>query len=198
VPALPALAHDELKTRTLPQGISERHSRLCGSLTTGPCDCTPSYRAFVFDRRIHTKVRKTFATLKEAKAWRAAATTHVNEGRQITRSRMTLRDAAEAWLAGAEADPPTVLTRSGQPYKPSVLRGYRHDLEQHILRDLGAVRLSDVRRGDHYIWSILQKKHFDEALAHTAAQADYRAVRIWGAVFLAGGLVLGTWGNLLG
>jgi integrase len=133
------------KTRTLPPGISLRHSRSCGG---DPCNCTPTFATFVFDRRSHTKIKKTFATLKEAKAWRAAATTHVNEGRQIARSRMTLRDAAEAWLAGAEAEPPTVLTRSGKSYKPSVLRGYRHDLEQHILRDLGAVRLSDVRRGD--------------------------------------------------
>ena len=29
-----------------------------------------------------------------------------------------------------------------------MLRGYRHDVEQHVLPDLGAARLSDVRRGD--------------------------------------------------
>jgi hypothetical protein len=105
----------------------------------------------VFDPRTHSKIRKTFSgkgALAEAKKWRAAATTNLHEGRQVARSRVTLHDAAEEWLAGAEADPPTVLTRAGKPYKPSVLRGYRHDLEQHVMPDLGAARLSDVRRGD--------------------------------------------------
>jgi integrase len=111
----------------------------------------PSYRAFVFDKRTHAKVRRTFSgkgALAEAKRWRASATAALHEGKHVARSKITLRDAAEAWLAGAEAEPPTVLTRAGQRYKPSVLRGYRHDLEQHVLPDLGAVRLSEVRRGD--------------------------------------------------
>src|SRR5581483_7856527 len=119
------------KTQALPTGIAERHSRTCAFGVGGRCTCTPSYRAFVFDRRTRSKIRKTFSgkgALAEAKRWRAAATTNLHEGKQVARSRLSLRDAAEQWLAGAEAEPPTVLTRSGKPYKPSVLRGYRHDL----------------------------------------------------------------------
>jgi integrase len=134
--------------RKLPPGISVRHSRLCATRDGKTCNCSPAIRAFVYDRRSRAKVRKTFATLSAAKAWRAAATTQLNDGKRIGASRVTLRQAAEAWLAGAEADPPTVLTRAGRPYKPSVLRGYRHDLQQHVLPDFGAARLSDVRRGD--------------------------------------------------
>ena len=63
-------------------------------------------------------------------------------------SRRTLREAAEEWLAGAEAEPPTVLNRSGHPYKPSVVRGYKYDLHEYVLPDLGGLRLTDVRRAD--------------------------------------------------
>jgi integrase len=93
-------------------------------------------------------VRKTFATLAAAKAWRADATSQLNRGRRVAHSRRTLREAAEAWLAGAKAEPPTILTRSGHSYKPAALRGYEADLRRHVLDDLGGQRLSDVRRGD--------------------------------------------------
>ena len=69
-------------------------------------------------------------------------------GKNIVPSRRTLREAAEEWLAGAEAEPPTVLNRSGHPYKPSAVRGYKHDLHEYVLPDLGGLRLSDVRRAD--------------------------------------------------
>ena len=66
----------------------------------------------------------------------------------VTVSRRTLREVSEEFLAGAEASPPTVLTRQGRPYKPSALRDIRAALEQRILPDLGALKVSDVRRGD--------------------------------------------------
>src|SRR5205809_2095911 len=72
----------------------------------------------------------------------------MNSGKRIRPSAITLHEAAEAWLAGAEADPPTVLTRGGAPYKPGVVREYRRTLKTFILDDLGSHRLSDIRRGD--------------------------------------------------
>ena len=39
------------KTRRLPTGIAARHSRKCRSRSGGSCNCEPSYRAFVYDRR---------------------------------------------------------------------------------------------------------------------------------------------------
>jgi len=47
----------------------------------------------------------------------------------------------------AEADPPTVLNRSGRPYKPSALREIGRNLTRYVLPELAAHRLSDVRRG---------------------------------------------------
>ena len=39
-----------------------------------------------------------------------------------------------------------VRTRSGDPYKPSAIRGYRDALDLHVRDDLGAMRLGDVQR----------------------------------------------------
>jgi integrase len=89
-----------------------------------------------------------FPTLAAAKAWRADGVSALNKGRRVAQTRKTLREAADAWLAGAKADPPTVLNRSGRPFKPSVIRTYESDLERFVLPDLGALRLSDVSRGE--------------------------------------------------
>lgn len=139
------------KSKRRTPGIDVRHSRSCATANGGACDCSPSYRAWVFDRRSGSKVRKTFAgvgALSAAKSWRADSLSAQGRGKNIAPSKRTLREAADEWLAGAEADPPTILNRSGYEYKPSVLRGYRHDLETYVLEDLGGLRLSDVRRAD--------------------------------------------------
>jgi len=41
-----------------------------------------------------------------------------------------------------------VLTRSGVPHKPAVIRGYEADLRRYVLPDLGAQRLAALRRAD--------------------------------------------------
>jgi integrase len=127
------------------QGIELRHSDPCAR-NGGACICRPSYRAYVYDRSSGKKVRKAFATLGEAKAWRAKTTVKRDTGRAIAPSKITLRKAAEQWLEEAEAG--RRLTRSGTPYKPSCLRGYRLDLERTVLPELGAHPLSAIRRGD--------------------------------------------------
>jgi len=57
---------------------------------------------------------------------------------------LTLAEAAAEWLRAAEAG--VVRTRSGDPYKPSALRGYRRSLHSHALPELGDLRLSAVDR----------------------------------------------------
>jgi integrase len=72
-------------------------------------------------------------------------------------SSITLREAADAWLAGAKSG--AIRTRSGDAYKPSAIRSYETALHAEdelpgggrtfgILYDLGASRLADIRRGD--------------------------------------------------
>jgi integrase len=131
-----------------PTGIEVRHSRTCRSRDGARCNCSPGYRAVVYDRRRHTKIAKTFGSLSEAKGWRSDAISDIRRGKSAGPSKLTLLQAAEAWVGGATADPPTVLNRSGQPYKPSALREYRRNLDNYVLDDLGALRLSDVTRAD--------------------------------------------------
>ncbi len=124
--------------RRAPTGIEVRHSRRCDISRDGDrCTCEPSYRASVYvvqrdNRLVHDGktgklVKETFTgkgALSAAKQWRADMVS-AKGGADIVPSRRTLREAAEEWLSGAEEKPPAVLNRSGHPYKPSVVRGYK-------------------------------------------------------------------------
>ena len=57
-----------------------------------------------------------------------------------------MREAAEAFIDGIETA--TILSRNGVPYKPSVTRAYATDLKNVVIPELGAQRLSDLRRSD--------------------------------------------------
>ncbi|MFL5961023.1 MAG: tyrosine-type recombinase/integrase [Gaiellaceae bacterium] len=100
----------------------------------------------MFDVRAGTKIRRSFPTHAAAKAWRADATVSVRRGAMVAASRVTVREAAEAFVDGARDG--VVLTRNGKRYKPSAIRSYDRDLDRFVLPDLGALRLSDVRRRD--------------------------------------------------
>ncbi len=58
----------------------------------------------------------------------------------------TLRNAAEAWLKGARDG--SIRPRSGDPFKPSAIRGYAAALDQRLVPEFGARRLSDITRVD--------------------------------------------------
>jgi integrase len=127
-------------------GIEVRHARSCASRSGARCNCSPSYQANVWSSRDRTRIRKTFPTLAAAKSWRAEATVALDRGAMRAPSATTVREAGEAWVAGARDG--TIRNRSGDRYKPSVVRGYEASLRRRILPDLGARRLSDVRRSD--------------------------------------------------
>jgi len=130
-------------------GIRSRHSRNCRFGQTGRCSCQPSYEAWIFDPRANAKIRRTFrgpGALAAAKQWRVDAGHAKARGRLRAPVRRTLRDECEDWLE--RADRGEITTRSGQPYKPSVLRGFCADFNRYIYRDLGSMRVSDVRRID--------------------------------------------------
>lgn len=70
----------------------------------------------------------------------------LRQGKLRPPSSLSIRQAAEEWLAGVEAG--AIGDRSGRPFKPSTLRGYRQALRDRILPALGDYRLSDLRRMD--------------------------------------------------
>jgi integrase len=127
-------------------GIVVRHRRSCATQDDGECNCKPAYRAEVYDRRSGKKVRRTFHNLNEARGWRHDAASELRKGMLSTPTKTTLRAAADAWLEAARAG--TIRTRRGAPYKPSVLRSYDQALRDHVLPELGYLKLHDVRRRD--------------------------------------------------
>jgi integrase len=135
--------------RNLPPGIVERHSRSCGSRGGGSCGCEPSYVAWIYDARAKSKRYRTFrgkGARTAAKNWRSDAGSALRKGTLPVPSRLTVGQAAEAWLAGARAG--EINKQDGSRYKPIVLRQYAADLETKLLPELGHVRLSSLQRRD--------------------------------------------------
>lgn len=109
--------------RRLPAGLRERHGRTCGSVDGGRCTCSPSIEAFVYLPREGRKLRKAFSgpgAKKAARDWRAERLTALSRGTLRTPTRRTFREEAESWQRRAEAG--ETFTRSGRPYKASVVR----------------------------------------------------------------------------
>ena len=128
------------------EGIAEVHSRACKSREGSACSCRVRWRAEVWSVRDKRKIRKTFPTLAAAKGWRADAVGGLRRGTLRAPSPTTLTHEAEAWLDGVKAG--TIRTRSGDPFKPSALRGYEAALRQRLLPELGGYKLAALERRD--------------------------------------------------
>lgn len=127
-------------------GIEVRHKKACASRDSGRCNCQPTYQASVWSARESKRIRKTFPTLAEARAWRSETQTGVRRGTLRTPAHTTVHEAAEELVAGMKSG--RVRTRSGDVYKPSAIRSYEAALRDHIVPRLGRTRLGDVRHRD--------------------------------------------------
>ncbi|MEA2199443.1 MAG: hypothetical protein QOI89_39 [Solirubrobacteraceae bacterium] len=132
-------------TRT-PQGIRPRHSRSCRSRDGGGCNCRPAWESSVYLKREGRKLRKTFATQAEAKSWRADKVAAANRGQLRAPSAITVRQAADEFLAGARDG--SIPTSARGRYKPGTIRGYAEALRLRLLPALGHIRLAELRRTD--------------------------------------------------
>ncbi|MFL5953851.1 MAG: tyrosine-type recombinase/integrase [Gaiellaceae bacterium] len=95
------------------------------------------------------KIRKSFATEAAARQWRADATSAVRRGAMRSPSPTTVRDAFEAFVAGARTG--SVRTKAGAVYKPSVIRRWDGAMRVRrdgvsLLHEIGGLRLADVDR----------------------------------------------------
>src|SRR5512133_482844 len=125
-------------------GVVARHRRGCSLRRGGVgCSCSPSFQAQVWSSRDRRHVRKTFAELGDARAWRQEMQVAVRQGLAGAPSTVTLAEAAGEWLELAGRG--VVRTRSGDRYKPSALRGYEGALRA-VTAELGHVRLSAITR----------------------------------------------------
>ena len=130
--------------RSLAEGIRRRHTKGCaGARVGGRCSCKAGYEASVYDSA-GTKLRKTFPTLDAAKNWRVDALSGRRKGTLRPAVPTTLRQAGAELIAGMRSG--LVRNRSGDTFKPSVVRSYESSLRLYLLDDLGAVKLSDIDR----------------------------------------------------
>ena len=129
-----------------PEGIRARHARACASRIGRKCDCTPTWEAWAYSRVDRKKLRKTFPTKRQARAWRRAMLVHADRGHLRESSPVTLADAGDRWLAMASKG--EITNRSGRRYKPSALRTIEQDLRLRLVPDLGAHRMADITRAD--------------------------------------------------
>jgi integrase len=128
------------------EGIEVRHARSCLTRACRRCNCEPGYRVVAYDAISKRKVSKTFRTLGEARGWRATAQTQAAKGIRLAGTPQTLREATEPFLAAIATG--AIRTRTGDEYKPSVVREYERSLRLHVLPVLGGARLSRIQRRD--------------------------------------------------
>jgi excisionase family DNA binding protein len=76
-------------------GILVRHLKSCGAQSGRRCNCQPTYQASVWSARDGRRIKKSFRTLAEAKAWRAEAQSEIRRGTIRAPSHLTLREVAE-------------------------------------------------------------------------------------------------------
>jgi integrase len=124
-------------------GIDVRHKKACASRDQRHCNCQPTYQASVWSARESKRIRKTFATLAEARAWRSETQTGVRRGTVRAPAHTTVSEAAEDLIAGMKAG--RVRTRSGDLYKPSAIRSYEAALRDHVVPRVGRTRVGDVQ-----------------------------------------------------
>jgi len=123
-------------------GITKRHARSCPATAGGSCGCTPTFKAQVYDAAAGKRITKSFPNVTAARQWRQDAAAALRAGTLTADRGPTLSEAAGDWLDAATAG--IVRTRSGEPYKPSAIRGYRHVLRTRVLPVLGHERLRDL------------------------------------------------------
>jgi integrase len=132
--------------------VFPHHANRCpakGWDSEGVCDCSPTFQPQVWDTKTKRPIKgPKFPTIPAAKSWLVDARHDKKRGTLRPPTALTFNEAADAWLEGAKADPPTVLNRNRRPYKPSVLRGYEAILDARLRPYFGTHKLSDIRHVD--------------------------------------------------
>ena len=123
-------------------GIAERTAK----------DGKRQYRGTAYDKRAQRHLRGPWTyNLAEARAWRVDALARLQAGTLSAHRGPTVREAAAEWLAGIESG--AIRNRSGRPFKPSAVSGYRRDMANRIMPAFGASRLAELTLPDVQRWA---------------------------------------------
>jgi integrase len=161
------LAASTPRGELMPEGITPRHQRSCASRDGGRCNCNLTFQAQVWSTRERRRISRSFPSEPAAKTWRQDAIVDLRRGAFPLGRAVTLAQVAREWIADAKAG--LVVNRSGDPYKPSTLRGYEQAINQRILPVLGPWKLADIRRSDvQRLVSHLQRQGLDPSTIRNA------------------------------
>ncbi len=133
----------------LPAGVEERHARSCAA-PAGRCNCTPSYRAQVWDAKAGKAIKKTFPTKAAAKLWRADAQVATRAGTLSADRGPKLKDAIPAWLDGMRSG--QARNSSGRRFKPAAIRAYERAIRLRVLPAFGEIRVDDLAAAQVQAW----------------------------------------------
>jgi hypothetical protein len=100
----------------------------------------------VWDQRAGRQVWRTARTLTEGRQWRQDAAVAIRAGTLGASDGRTLKAVADEWLIGARSG--VIRNRSGDPYKPSAVRGYEAALRLRVFPKLGTAKFTAIRRVD--------------------------------------------------
>ena len=149
-------------------GVEVRHARSCPAKGWERCSCKPNYRGIVYSKADKRRIQSPgFSTPQAAARWRQDAQVDLRRGVRRAVAPVTVRQFAVQWLEGAKAG--TIRNRSGRPYKPSALRSYEQALEQHLLPDLGGIKLGELDRND--VQDLADRLHSSGMSASTVRNA---------------------------
>lgn len=132
-------------TRKVAKSIREIHSTDC-SLSHGGkrCSCAPRYEVSVASGKAGVRAWRRFSTLAEAEVWRQDELARRKSGAARSEATPTINDALDRLFQGMEVG--VVRNRSGKPYKPSAIDGYRSSAKTHLRPAFGHRRLADIDR----------------------------------------------------
>lgn len=110
------------------------------------------YRGTAYDSRARRHVRGPWtSSFAEARSWRVDALARLQHGTLSADRGPTVAEVAETFMTGIESG--TITTRSGRPYKPSAIAGYRRELQARVVPAFGASRLGDLALPDIQRWA---------------------------------------------
>ncbi len=148
-----------MATRTgLPQGVEERHLKGCPRTAKPPagrCNCTRSYRAYVYVKSEQKYKRSQWHRDKaRAVKWRTEALRELDAeqtaGALSAGSSPLLSDAWARWYPQAQSG--AISNRAGQRYKPRTLESYERAWRLHIEPAFGHKRVGTITRREVQGW----------------------------------------------
>lgn len=109
------------------------------------------YRGTAHDKSAGKYLRGRWTgSLAEARAWRVDAQAGLQAGTLSAATGPTVAETAEEFIAGMKSG--TFRQKGGHTYKPSAIRGYERDLNNHAMPELGSKRISRLQRPELQRW----------------------------------------------